>query len=269
MDLTHPRVDVNEGWQYARSFDDPDEQWTAEPPPPLERILSGGASVLTPALTGAGGTSTSDASTSTGRGRSGSGGTVARLPDHIPATSWVRRRRWVRVMRRRLDIPPLTFLEPNGGGYYLGTDGELILAHWHEGTVVGGSGVGSYGSDGGQEMGVMNTGFGAHSQDYVSRARYLAGTQRSTDALANDAGGNLSRADLKRSIGRLERAVLELRSGILGTINLYSKYIHSDIRGKGDEDAERRTQAEVLLNAYKYVIFSSHFSSLTFTSVVN
>jgi len=229
MDLTHPRVDVNEGWQYARSFDDPDEQWNAEPPPPLERILSGGPSVLTPALTGAGGPSTSMASTSTGRGRRGSGGAVAQLSDHLPATSWVRRRRWVRVMRRRLDIPPLTFLEPDGGRYYLSTDGELILAHGHEATTVGNGGVGSYGSygsDGGQEMGSMNTGFGAHSQDYVSRARYLAGSQRGTDALSNGAEGNLSRADLKRSIGRLERAVLELRSGILGTVNPFYQ-VHS------------------------------------------
>jgi hypothetical protein len=220
MDLTHPRVDVNDGWQYARSFDDPDEQWMAEPPPPLERILSGGASVLTPALTGAGGPSTSVASTSTGRGRSGSGGAVTQLHDHVPATSWVRRRRWVRVMRRRLDIPPLPYLEPDGGRYYLSTDGELILAHGHEDTFMSG-GVGSYGSDGGQETGVMNTGFSTHSQDYVSRARYLAGTQRGADALSNDAEGHLSRADLKRSIGRLERAALELRSGILGMVNTF------------------------------------------------
>jgi len=225
MDLTHPRVDVNEGWQYARSFDDADEQWTAEPLPPLERILSGGASVLTPALTGAGGPPPSVASTSAGRGRSGNGGTVAQPSDHLPATSWVRRRRWVRVMRRRLDIPPLTFLEPDGEKYYLSTDGELVLAHGHEDIILGGGGVGSYGSDGGQEMGVINTGFGAHSQDYVSRARYLAGTQWGADALSNYAEGNLSRADLKRSIGRLERAVLELRSGILGTVNpFYQAY---------------------------------------------
>jgi len=224
MDLTHPRVDVNEGWQYARSFDDSDEHWMVEPPPSLERILSGGASVLTPALTGAGGPSTSIASTSTGRGRSGSGGAVAQVPNHLPATSWVRRRRWVRVMRRRLDIPPLTFLEPDGGRYYLSTDGELILAHGHEDMIAAG-GVGSYGSDGGQEMGVMNTGFGAHSQDYVSRARYLAGTQRGVETLSNHAEGDSSRADLKRSIGRLERAVLELRSGMLGTTNpFYQAY---------------------------------------------
>ena len=221
MDLTHPRVDVSEGWQYARSFDDPDERWTAEPPPPLERVLSGGASVLTPALTGAGGPSTPMASTSTGRGRSGNGGAVAQLSDHLPVTSWVRRRRWVRVMRRRLDIPPLTFLEPDGGRYYLSADGELILAHGQEDTTVGSGGVGSYGSDGGQEMGIMNTGFSTHSQDYVSRARYLAGTQRGTDAFSNDVEGNLSRADLKRAIGRLERAILELRSGMLGAVNLF------------------------------------------------
>ncbi|CAG8665443.1 14027_t:CDS:2, partial [Dentiscutata heterogama] len=53
IDFTHPRVD-SQGWQYSKSFDDPDGMWTATP-------------------------------------QSNSG-------------SWVRRRRWVRVMKRRMDL---------------------------------------------------------------------------------------------------------------------------------------------------------------------
>ena len=37
---------TQEGWQYAQSFDDPDEKWTGERPPQLERVLTGnGASI--------------------------------------------------------------------------------------------------------------------------------------------------------------------------------------------------------------------------------
>ncbi|KAI8351442.1 hypothetical protein EDC96DRAFT_289930 [Choanephora cucurbitarum] len=55
IDYSDPRVDPTSGWQYARSFDDPDDKWTP----------------VTPA--------------------SGYGG-------------WVRRRIWVRVMKRRMDL---------------------------------------------------------------------------------------------------------------------------------------------------------------------
>ena len=41
LDITHPRVDANEGWQYAHSFDAAEDQWSAEPSPALERLLSG------------------------------------------------------------------------------------------------------------------------------------------------------------------------------------------------------------------------------------
>lgn len=34
LDITHPGVDAEEGWQYAQSFSDPEEEWTAEQPPP-------------------------------------------------------------------------------------------------------------------------------------------------------------------------------------------------------------------------------------------
>lgn len=210
LDLTHPRVDVNEGWQYARTFDDPDDQWVAEPPATLERVLSG-AGVLTPALAGGGGSS------SAGSQPINVASSSRRPPrDNVNATTWVRRRRWIRVLRRRLDISPLPFLQPDGGRYYLGIDGSLVPAHDQYGLA----------EDGEQEMGVVHSGFGSNSQDYVSRARYLAGTQRkgSVSVGLDNAGTGVngeivSSADLRRAIGRLERAALELRAGMLGTNN--------------------------------------------------
>ncbi|KAG8904811.1 hypothetical protein FRB99_001117 [Tulasnella sp. 403] len=211
LDLTHPKVNAEEGWQYTRSLDEPDDRWTAEVPPQLERLLSG--SGLVTGLTGPSGSSTprSDASTT-----------------HAPI-AWARRRRWVRVMRRRLDIPPLPFLQPDGKSYHLSDDGTLVPVI----EIVPGSPVA--GSDGGQELGSMPTSFLSASKDYVARARYLAGSQRtsSPDGVRPTGSALHTSADVKRTINKLERAVNELRTGMLG-----------------DADAERRTQAEVLLNAY-------------------
>jgi hypothetical protein len=191
-------VDVNDGWQYARSFEDPDDQWSAEPPPMLERVLSSAGVLARPGTTPPGTTPPiliSNASQT-----------------NQDITSWVRRRRWIRVLRRRLDIPPLPFLQADGNRYYLGTDGTLIPAEDNDF-------IGSFEGEG-QEMGTFTS---ASGQDYVSRARYLAGTQRkgslSVGLLDNNGAGvngeTISAADLKRAIGRLERATVELRSGVL------------------------------------------------------
>ncbi|QRV72861.1 ankyrin repeats [Ceratobasidium sp. AG-Ba] len=160
LDLTHPRVNATEGWQYARSFDDPDDKWTADPPAALDKLLQGAAGMTT-----------------------GMGGS---------AVKWVRRRRWVRVMRRRLDIPPLPFMEPSGM-YHVAPDGGMIPA----------------GEEGGEEMGVMGTGSG---QDYVSRARYVVGELESP---AEGMGG----VDYGRRVAKLERAVNDLRVGLADDSN--------------------------------------------------
>ncbi|KAG9127613.1 hypothetical protein FRC07_011653 [Ceratobasidium sp. 392] len=157
LDLTHPRVNATEGWQYARSFDDPDDKWAADPPPALDKLLQGAAGMTT-----------------------GMGGS---------AVKWVRRRRWVRVMRRRLDIPPLPFMEPSGM-YYVTSDGALVPA----------------GEEGGEEMGVMGLGGG---QDYLSHARYMAGELESPAA-------SMGGVDYGRRVAKLERAVNELRGGLAG-----------------------------------------------------
>ncbi|KAI1796260.1 FYVE zinc finger-domain-containing protein, partial [Ganoderma leucocontextum] len=205
LDVTPPGVDAQEGWQYAHLFSDPDDQWLSEPPPQLERLLNGSGAVAV-GLTGG-----------SSRSRSSSHGSTS-TSTHSPQ-AWVRRRRWVRVMRRRLDIPPLPFLLPDGAMYHL-ADGQLIPYVEH------GDGESDFGGSDGQEMSAMPT-LGLGSQDYVARARYLVGTPHPDD-------GDMSSAlEARRMIAKLERATTELRQGLLG-----------------DDDNERKIQAEVLLNAY-------------------
>ncbi|KAI0352816.1 FYVE-domain-containing protein [Trametes cingulata] len=219
LDVTPPGVDAQDGWQYAHSFNDPDDQWLSEPPPQLERLLTGSGAVAA----GLGGSSRSRSSS---RASSSS-------HSHGPQT-WVRRRRWVRVMRRRLDIPPLPFLQPDGAMYHL-VDGQLIPYVDHEGSDFGGSD--------GQELGAMPSS-GLTSQDYVARARYLVGTPQPDD---RDTGTAL---EARRMIAKLERATTELRQGILSECLPGCTSDIALIHLEGDDDNERKIQAEVLLNAY-------------------
>ncbi|KIL68106.1 hypothetical protein M378DRAFT_121217 [Amanita muscaria Koide BX008] len=186
LDVTHPKVDAREGWQYAHDFGDPDKQWTAERPQSLERLLN-------------------DVTTSGGA-----------------AHSWVRRRRWVRIMRRRIDIPPLPFLQSNGCMYELASDGTLVLYTEQANEEPH--------ADGGQELSTMAPSFLVNAKDYVARARYLVGNQISDAEVGYPSS---TAAESRRSITKLERATTELRQGILG-----------------DEDSDRKTQAYVLLNVY-------------------
>ena len=126
-----------------------------------------------------------------------------------PQLQWVRRRRWVRIMRRRLDIPPSPFLEPDGAMYHLDPDGCLI-------PYVEKAYNSSPDSGEGQELGAMSSTFLASAQDYVSRARYLVGNQLH-DWDANEG----SSIEIRRAIAKLERATTELRQGIL---SMYRKF---------------------------------------------
>lgn len=109
----------------------------------------------------------------------------------------------MRVMRRRLDIPPLPFLEPDGVMYHFTMDGELVP--YME------SGNNSFVNEDGQEMGSMpSTGLSSSSaQDYVARARYLAGNN------TESVGVPSSPVEARRAIAKLERATTELRQGML------------------------------------------------------
>ncbi|KAF9483942.1 FYVE-domain-containing protein, partial [Pholiota conissans] len=208
LDVTHPAVDAEEGWQYAKTFDDPDDKWTAEIPDQLARIMSSNGIVAA----GFGGPSARSTSLSS-------------HPQGRVQLAWVRRRRWVRIMRRRLDIPPLAFLEPDGAMYHLDFDGSLIPY-----TEDASQTQLPDGSDGGREMSTMASTFLSSAQDYVARARYLVGNQLQ-DPDTEDP--NVSAVDVRRAIAKVERATMELRQGILS-----------------DDDADRKRQAEVLLNTY-------------------
>lgn len=186
LDVTHPRVDAEEGWQYAGSFKDADDRWVAEKPPQLQRILNGSGVVAA------------------GFGASSSGSLSSSNPNRAHP-SWVRRRRWVRVMRRRLDIPPLPFLEPDGAMYYLDVDGSLIPYTEEPRDRIN--------SEGQELESFAHSNLTSPRRDYVARARYLVGNQSQT----NDAGTSASAAmEVRRAIAKLERATMELREGILG-----------------------------------------------------
>lgn len=179
-------------------MDEPEDAWSAEPPPQLERLLAGSGAM---AANLAGSSSRAGSSSSSSRPH-----------------GWVRRRRWIRVMRRRLDIPPLPFLGPSGGMYQLSGNGTLVPFVDE---------VRSDGYDGdGQEMGAMSSSFLSKSQDYVARSRYLAGTPHGAETPSMSNG--LSAGELRRSIAKLERAVSELRSGMLG------KYLSGLLRSHND-----------------------------------
>ncbi|EIW82417.1 hypothetical protein CONPUDRAFT_72656 [Coniophora puteana RWD-64-598 SS2] len=191
LETSHPGVHVEDGWQYAHSFNAPEDSWTAEQPPQLEQLLNGSSSSLI---------------------ASGINGSARGSP----------RRRWVRVLRRRLDVSPMPFLQPDGAYYHLAADGTLIpYINDHQSEYDDGDGDG-------QELRAMPSNMMSSAQDYVARARYLVGNSRTAEA-----GENMSAVEVRRAIAKLERATSELRQGILA-----------------DDDAERKTQAEVLLNAY-------------------
>jgi hypothetical protein len=165
--------------------------WTPDRPPPLEKLLSGSGAV---------------SAGLTSPGRNGSSST--RRTSSFSSTSritqaWVRRRRWVRVMRRRLDIPPLPFLKPDGSMYHLDGEGSLI-PYVPENASEGGD-------EDGQELGFRSLNRLSSDRDYVARARYLVGVQ-SWD------GDETDPVSARRAIAKLERATTELRQGVLSEL---------------------------------------------------
>jgi len=108
-------------------------------------------------------------------------------------------------MRRRLDIPPLPFLEPDGAMYHLDFDGSLI-------PYVEENHITTPDASEGQELGSMPATLLSSAQDYVARARYLVGNQ-SQDS--ETGGSTIPPLEARRAIAKLERATSELRQGIL------------------------------------------------------
>lgn len=183
VDLTDQSSSAVDGWSYASSFDAPPEEWSVEPPEDLKRLLE-------------------------------SGGTLG-----FGGKKYVRRRRWVRVMRRRLDLQDWGFdgRKDNGG---------------------------SRAADSNYRVSSVSGDMTPPDEDYLVRAQFLAGTTFSSDRPSSIRSGKtvtrgaevdsvLEKAALRKVAARLERAADELRAGTLG-----------------DENGERRRRAQDQLEAF-------------------
>lgn len=87
--------------------------------------------------------------------------------------------------------------------YHLAADGSLIPYVEDDGS--------DFGDGEGQELGIARS--MSSAQDYVARARYLAGTQYGD---ADSTNGISSALEARRVIAKLERATTELKQGIIG-----------------------------------------------------
>lgn len=190
IDTTDLSSSTNDGWSYATSFDAPIEEWNSELSNELLEALENNGFV--------------------GGGK------------------FVRRRRWVRVMRRRLDIPNWGFIGESNSR----EENEIEME---------------------EEMGESSGRVEPNSDaDYLVKALFLAGElhSRTTRLSSNssiksgktaildeegpeDGRGDLNRSELRKVVARLERATNELRIGMLT-----------------DEDSLRRRKASDQFDLY-------------------
>lgn len=206
-DLTHPLVDAEQGWQYSTSFDTPEERWISTPPPLLARLLEGR------------GLSQSVQRAVTGVVLATSGNVTEMDTTESTRLDWVRRRRWVRVMRRRLDIEFNDELE-------FAEQASLILtssSSQHDGR--GGGYLTSASIIEAQQEAMSDAEALGSNADYVARSKIMAGRVSQLDQQNEEA--------VKRQIARLQIAISELRNFAFT-----------------DEDATRQARAEELLKEY-------------------
>ncbi|GAA5821257.1 hypothetical protein JCM3770_007386 [Rhodotorula araucariae] len=185
VDVTSPSSSAQDGWSYAPSFSAPADEWSPSPPADVLRALDGGAAGLA-ALAG-----------SAGR-------------------KYVRRRRWVRLMRRRLDLADWGYADTGAGA----------------------------------RAGERDPWAGTEGMDYLARARFFAGVAHAhagaDDAASIRAGAGRGKApdlvgaveagdrvELRKAAARLERATDELRRGM-----------------GGDADEGRRREAQDVLEGF-------------------
>lgn len=110
-------------------------------------------------------------------------------------------------MRRRLDIPPLPFLQPDGKMYHFTTDGHLVPFMEPS--------INEDNEENGQELTTMPSTGLSSAQDYVARARYHAGN--STESPVE----SISAVEARRAIAKLVRATTELRQGIFSALSIH------------------------------------------------
>ncbi|GAA5857263.1 hypothetical protein JCM8547_009404 [Rhodosporidiobolus lusitaniae] len=193
---TAPTSSPVDGWSYASSFDTPADKWTAEPPVEVQRAFEGGPGL---ALSG---------------------------------KKWVRRRNWVRVMRRRVDLPDWGYADLPPFPRRPSSDTTAVAAAYSPPS----------------SLPAVET-VPPSSLDYRARAQFLAGVSHTLStagnasdrasvrsgktAVADEEAAPTDRAELKKLAARLERAADELRKGMVT-----------------DEDADRRRKAEEELEAF-------------------
>ncbi|CED85476.1 FYVE finger containing protein [Phaffia rhodozyma] len=200
VDLSNPRCDPHTGWMYAPTFSTPADQWLPHPPAELSSALTGRSPVLHSSLL------PSPSSLSIPLPNTSS-------IEEQGAAKWVRRRVWVRISKRRLDVPALPFLEPDGlstPGFNL--DGSRVRSNRKNESLDSASAlpVEQESSVRGMELEMNKT------EDYLARARYLAGGRRrgSGGTTPGRSTDERTPATLKITLGKLERAVSGLRVGI-------------------------------------------------------
>ncbi|UZJ52410.1 hypothetical protein CBS101457_001730 [Exobasidium rhododendri] len=208
-DLTHPQVDAEQGWQYSQSFDTPDERWLASPPPPLVRLLEGRG----------GGLSHTVQRAVTGVVQATSGPVEEA---EAVQTGWVRRRRWIRVMKRRLDIEFKDELEAAEEA-----SSHLTTSQRHDNRECGLTFAYIIEAQQAARMDAQKLG---PTADYLARSKAMAGTSSGfTPADVVDQ----SDTEMKRHITRLDVAILELRNSAFS-----------------DDDRDRQMQAEETLKEF-------------------
>ena len=107
-------------------------------------------------------------------------------------------------------------MHPDGAMYHLDADGVSVPYH--------GSDDDNFDGTEGQELGFMPSSGLTSAQDYVARARYLAGSMSSD---ADSVVETNSAIQARRTIAKLERATAELREGILGAC--HARYIKRSV----------------------------------------
>ncbi|PWN33927.1 uncharacterized protein FA14DRAFT_66560 [Meira miltonrushii] len=206
-DLTSPQVDAESGWQYSQSFDTPDERWSASVPAPLTRLLDGrglGASVQRAV------SSVVLAST----------GAAPVAEAEAVNAGWVRRRRWVRVMRRRLDIAFNDDLEAAEQSSLASLTQSPVAVEGQR--VFESSVVLQAQADARNDAQQLGS-----NADYMARAKAMAGSGiGSTPA-------DMDESELERRLTHIELAVTELRQHAFS-----------------DADGDRQQRAEELLKEY-------------------
>lgn len=164
VDLSPASVDPDTGWQYAKSFDTPNEDWVAEVPAELARILAGDPSAIT------------------------------------TRSKWVRRRRWARVMRRKIGLPGFG---QNSEGPELSEDDPKSTDYLERAKYFAGTHLGARKAR--QPLSEKQVESDSDTASITSHTTYIG---------EGGITAELDRAQGRRIIARLERAISELESGL-------------------------------------------------------